>query len=140
MFNVLGNRTGYQAYGNAFTGEQINPVESGISGVAGKKAVKKRELLSLIGILFHVCKVVRSGRAFLHRLITLSTSAKRLDHFIQPDKCARSDIEWWYTYSKGWNGVSMMSMVNRTSPEFSLTTDASGSWGCGGFSTHNCFH
>ena len=28
----------------------------------------------------------------------------------------------------------MMSVANRTSPEFSLTTHASGSWGCGGFS------
>ena len=41
----------------------------------GKKAVRKRELLSLIGTLSHACKVVRSGRAFLRRLITLSTGA-----------------------------------------------------------------
>ena len=104
-----------------------------------KKTVRKRELLSLIGTLSHACKVVRSGRAFLRRLITLSTGAKRLDHFIRLSKCARSDIVWWYTYSKGWNGVSMMSVVNRTSPEFSLTTDASGSWGCGGFSNTQWF-
>ena len=34
----------------------------------GKKAVRKIELLSLIGTLSHACKVVRSGRAFLCRL------------------------------------------------------------------------
>ena len=101
--------------------------------------MRKRELLSLIGTLSHACKVVRSGRAFLRRLITLSTAVKRLDHFIRLSKCARSDIEWWYTYSKGWNGVSMMSLVNKTNPEVSLTTDALGSWGCGGFSNTQWF-
>ena len=101
--------------------------------------MRKRELLSLIGTLSHACKVVRSGRAFLRRLITLSTGVKRLDHFIRLSKCARSDIEWWYTYSKGWNGVSMMSLVNKTNPEVSLTTDALGSWGCGGFSNTQWF-
>ena len=100
----------------------------------GKKAVRKRDLLSLIGTLSHACKVVRSGRAFLRCLISLSTFAKRLDHFVRLSRCARSDIVWWYTYSKEWNGVSMMSVVDKTNPRFSVTTDASGSWGCGAFS------
>ncbi len=39
----------------------------------GRKAGKKRDLLSLIGSLSHACKAVRAGRSFLRRLIDLST-------------------------------------------------------------------
>ena len=35
----------------------------------GRKVCTKRELLSLIGVLSHACKVVRAGRTFLRRLI-----------------------------------------------------------------------
>ena len=35
----------------------------------GRKACRKRELLSLTGSLSHACKAVRSGRAFLRRLM-----------------------------------------------------------------------
>ena len=44
----------------------------------GKKACCKRELLSIIGLLSHVCKVIRPGRSFLHRLIDLSTKVFNL--------------------------------------------------------------
>jgi hypothetical protein len=54
------------------------------------------ELLSLIGILSHTCKVVRPGGPFLRRLIDLSLTVQRLDHFVHLSKEAKSDIEWWW--------------------------------------------
>ena len=99
----------------------------------GRKACRKRELLSLIGSLSHACKAVRSGRAFLRRLIDLSTTTSHLDHFIRLNVEARSDIEWWHTFASSWNGVSMMQSVRRTSPVARVTSDASGNWGCGAF-------
>ena len=36
-----------------------------------RKACSRKELESLIGLLNHACKVVRSGRAFLRRMIDL---------------------------------------------------------------------
>ena len=100
----------------------------------GKKSIRKRDILSLIGSLSHACKVVRSGRAFLHRLIALSSGVKKLDHFVRLNSCAKADIEWWYVFGTSWNGISILHSVNKANPAFSLTTDASGSWGCGGFS------
>ena len=47
-----------------------------------RKSCQKRELLSLIGQLHHACKVVRPGRRFLRRMISLSTVAKELHHHI----------------------------------------------------------
>ena len=104
-----------------------------------KKNCKKRELLSLIGILSHACKVVRSGRSFLRRLIDLSTVPKHLEHYVRLNHDARSDIEWWIRYSTIWNGVSMMHLPDQSNPSFSLTSDASGSWGCGAFSGSRWF-
>ena len=100
----------------------------------GRKACRKRELLSLIGSLSHACRAVRSGRAFLRRLIDLSTTTSHLDHFIRLNLEARSDIEWWHTFASSWNGVSMMQSLRRTTPVARITSDASGNWGCGAFS------
>ena len=49
----------------------------------GRKACKKRDLLSLIGSLAHACKAVKPGRSYLRRLIKLSTSTRRMDQFIR---------------------------------------------------------
>ena len=49
----------------------------------GKWSSTKRELLSLIGKLAFAAKVVPAGRLFLHRLIHLSTTVRRLHHRIR---------------------------------------------------------
>ena len=46
----------------------------------GRKAGKKRDLLSLIGTFNHAAKVVQQGRSFLRRLIDLSSAGKHLDN------------------------------------------------------------
>ena len=103
------------------------------------KACKKRGLLSPIGLLPHACKVVRSGRSFLRRLIDLSMVSKHLDHYLCLNVEARSDIEWWARYSQTWNGISMMHLPNESTPVAVLTSDASGRWGCGAYSGANWF-
>ena len=98
-----------------------------------KKCCKKRELLSLIGVLAHACKVVRPGRSFLRRLIDLGKMAREPHHFIRLNKEARSDVEWWHLFAERWNGVSMMYVARKDSCEIIVTSDASGCWGCGAF-------
>ena len=52
---------------------------------------------------------------------------------IRLNASARSDIEWWGQFCETWNGVAMMTAVNKGSPgvEIAIASDASGSWGCG---------
>ena len=95
-----------------------------------RKSCQKRELLSLIGQLHHACKVVRPGRRFLRRMISLSTIAKELHHHIRLNSSFRSDLAWWYTFLESWNGVSILQVLHRQSPDTALWSDASGSWGC----------
>ena len=100
-----------------------------------KRACTKRDLLSLIGQLQHACRVVKPGRSFLRRMIDLSTTVKELHHFVRLNKGFRSDLEWWSMFLEGWNGVSLLSTVARKPPDVMVTSDASGGWGCGAFSS-----
>jgi len=100
----------------------------------GKKACRKRELLSIIGTLSHACKVVSPGRTFLRRLIDLSTRVANLDHFVRLNQAARSDLEWWCQFANQWNGKAMMYRRWKDLVQGVLVSDASGGWGCGAFS------
>ena len=104
-----------------------------------RKCCRKRDLLSLIGVLSHACKVVRPGRSFMRRLFDLGKVVKHLDHFVQLNKEARSDIEWWFLFAEQWNGVSFMYEARCKSWEVAVMSDVSGRWGCGAFSEREWF-
>ena len=111
--------------------EKLESLKSTLQEVRGMKACRKRHLLSVVGILSHACKAVRAGRSFVRRLIDLSTSMRQLDRFMRLSREARADIKWWVQFGLDWNGTAMMWHVDRSRPDVVLTSDASGSWGCG---------
>ena len=59
----------------------------------GRSSCTKRELLSLIGQLQHACCVVRPGRTFLRRMISLAKVAKQLHHHIRLNRGFKSDLQ-----------------------------------------------
>ena len=77
----------------------------------GRKAMRKRELLSLIGYLQHAAKVVKQGRSFVRWLIDLASLVRRLDGFVCLNISARSDILWWRVFATQWNGTSICSII-----------------------------
>ena len=97
------------------------------------KTCSKRELLSLIGQLQHAFCVVKPGRSFLRRMIELARIAKELHHRVRLNRGFRSDLCWWACSLPVWNGTGMMAGVVKGSLQVVLTSDASGSWGCGTF-------
>ena len=94
-----------------------------------KTSGKKRDLLSLIGRLSHAAMVVRPGRPFLRSLIDAASSVSELDHYVHLNSSARADLAWWHSFLRAWNGISIMPP---TGEPLLMTSDASGSWGCGG--------
>ena len=92
----------------------------------GKRKCTKRELLSLIGSLSFAAKVVKPGRMFMRRLITLSTTVSRLGHHISLNAEGRADIQWWIDFLPSWNGVCIIQSEPLSSAALSLFTDASG--------------
>ena len=104
-----------------------------IASWISRKAATKRDLLSLIGELSHATKVVLPGRAFLRQLIDLAASRSSLDHWVRLDTSFRSDLIWWHLFISDWNGTSLLLSHVLRPPEVTITSDASGSWGCGAF-------
>ena len=111
--------------------DKLSRVKEALAHWRGRKACRKRDLLSLIGTLAHASKVIRSSRIFLRRLIDLSTTAAKPDHFIRLNAEGKSDIEWWFQFMSRWNGTSMLPLPDLQ--PFGLVTDASGNWGCGAY-------
>ena len=116
--------------------DKLDRLKTTIAHWRRKQSCTKWELLSLIGQLQHACKVVWHGRAFLRRMITLSTTAKKLHHHIHLNASFRSDLEWWALFLPKWNGISMMAVPCRANPGAVIISDASGNWGCGAYSSH----
>ena len=56
--------------------DKLEQLRQLLSEWEGRKAGKKRDLLSLIGYLQHASKAIRQGHSFLRWLTTLSTAVK----------------------------------------------------------------
>ena len=100
-----------------------------------KSSCTKRELLSLVSQLQRACCVVRPGRTFLRRMISLSKVAKELHHHVRLNRGFKSDLQWWASFLPVWNGSSMMGGVHQYRYSATVTSDASGRWGCGAYSS-----
>ena len=75
-------------------------------GSTRKSSCSRSELESLIGHLNHACKVVRSGRSFLRRMLDLLHAVRPSQPVIRLNHGFRSDLAWWSTFITMWNGVS----------------------------------
>ena len=113
--------------------EKLHRLQSLLVEWGDRKACSRRELESLIGLLNHACKVVRSGRSFLRRMIDLlqGVPMHRLHpHPIRLNREFRSDLAWWHLFVQEWNGVSFLPPPPQLAVK-EMASDASGSWGCG---------
>ena len=90
-----------------------------------KNICTKRQLLSLIGKLSFVARVVRCSRTFLRRLIDLSKRVRFLHFKIKLNCQARADIAWWLTNIESHNGVSYFPEPWVDNDNLQLWTDAS---------------
>ena len=115
-------------------GEKLKRIKQLVESWSSRKTTIK-QLESLIGELQHVAAVVRPGRSFLHRMIALLSAARKGSRYcpVRLNKQFQSDIAWWRLFVSGWSGIALMWFLAKESTQITLTTDASGQWGCGGF-------
>ena len=95
-----------------------------------KKSATKRELQSLLSHLNHAAAVVRPGRPFMRHIINIMKIPKRASHFVHLNQEVRADLAWWDAFIQHWNGTSFIPNMPQNT---SMTSDASGTWGCGTF-------
>lgn len=95
-----------------------------------------RDLQELTGFLQFASQVIPISRAFIRQLIDFSMT------FSSPlsrkciSKGARADIDWWTSFTPGWNGVRLL-LPDR--PVVHIYTDASGVKGLGGIFNNQWF-
>ena len=111
--------------------EKLDRIQRAVAEWLARKSAKKREILSLLGLLQHASKVVVPGRTFTRRMFNTAAKVRELDHYTRLNREFRSDLHWWDTFLSYWNGVSFSLFANPASPQAIIQTDASGSWGCG---------
>ena len=103
-----------------------------ITEMLGKKAVRLRELQSLLGFLNFCCSVVLPGRAFLRRLFDLTIGVSRPFHFIRLSRQTKEDLKIWLSFLEDFNGKSFFHDGRLLSSQrLCLYTDAAGSLGYG---------
>ena len=119
--------------------EKLSRIREALAWWSARKTCRRKELESLLGTLQHACRVVKPGRAFLRRMIDLLRlpGATKGHHHIRLNCQFRADIQWWKTFAGHWNGVSMFPCLGQ--PAFTVTSDASGNWGCGAWSGSSWF-
>ena len=114
--------------------EKLNKIRETVALWLPKKKATKRAVLSLVGTLQHATKIVRPGRTFLRRMYATASKVRELHYYTRLGKEFRSDLNWWDVFLYSWNGLSFMRYMNvATEHNYTIQTDASGSWGCGAF-------
>ena len=114
--------------------DKLLRIRNQLSAWLTQKKATKREILSLVGLLQHTCKVVRPGRSFVSRMNITAAKLKQLSHYTRLNKDFRSDLHWWKAFISIWNGTSFLQApFHQTNFNHSIQTDASGSWVCGAF-------
>ena len=73
-----------------------------------KKQGTKRDLLSLVGVLFYCCQAVIPGRPFLTQLMQKAYSVDHLWCQIRLSESELQDIKWWFFLLNTWNGRSLL--------------------------------
>ena len=106
--------------------ERVQETVAELNKWLNRRLCSKRQLLSLIGKLIFIARVVRSGRTFVRRMINLSKKVKHLHHRIRLNRDFRDDVKWWLHYLPSWNGISFFYETNwSNNADLELYTDAS---------------
>ena len=91
--------------------DKLRRVQTLLREWGARRTCTRKELESLIGLLNHACKVVRSGRAFLRRMLDLLHSVHRPPNSPLPirlNQGFRADLAWWQLFLESWNGVAFL--------------------------------
>ena len=112
--------------------EKVQRIHDTLEEWAARKWCWRRELESLVGTLQSATKVIPPGKAFLRRISDHLRGGRCPWHHIRLNRGFKAHLQWWQFLIHKWNGVIFLQPHRQT---VSITSDASGSWGCGAYSS-----
>ena len=63
----------------------------------------KRDMLSLVGKLIFVSRVVKAGRTFVRRMLDQAKQIQHLHYKVALSDDFKKDVEWWLLFRTTWN-------------------------------------
>ncbi|KAK3747903.1 hypothetical protein QZH41_010206, partial [Actinostola sp. cb2023] len=112
--------------------DKLCDLESILNKWQNKRRCTKRQLQSLIGKLSFVATCIPPGRIFMSRLLQMLRLLYRQHHHAHLTQNFRKDIQWWQTFLRSYNGISLILEDNTTPvPDAIVASDACLT-GCGG--------
>ena len=97
----------------------------------------RNQLETLVGKLQFMSNCIKPGRLFVSRLLLELKAMQRGKYYHLNDQ-AKKDIKWWYLFLPGFEGTSIMWLVEKEDVDGEIATDACLS-GAGGIS-HNQYY
>ena len=85
--------------------EKLTRIQHTVADWLAKKKATKHEILSLVGQLQHATKVVLQGRIFVARMYSAAAKVPQLDFYTRLNLAFHSDLWWWHTFLRSWNGL-----------------------------------
>ena len=116
--------------------DKLTRLQNSMQTWVHRRRCRRHELESFLGHLSHAATVVKQGRIFLRELFPLLSHTRNQYHFVHLNLCARADLLWWHVFLQEWNGSSFFLSAP---PSIEVTSDASGSFGCGALSSYGWF-
>lgn len=89
-----------------------------------------------MGLLQHAARVVPPGRVFPWSISNHLRGGSRPSHHIRLNRDFKTDLRLWFLLLQHWNGAMFLQPHRET---VTVTSDVSGSWGCGAYSTPRWF-
>ena len=127
------------------TPDRVTEISLLVEALLLNKKASLRDSQSLLGKL-HFVSTCRPGRLFVSRLLNWLRQAfpsnivgSGHNIFRRIPKDVKKDLLWWHTFLPGYNGVSIMSLENLSSPDEVLSSDACLD-GFGAISSNPFFH
>lgn len=110
--------------------ERLHEVQDLLHQFISCKSASKRKLLSLLGKLSFVSKVIRYGKPMLGRIIRAAARVPYLHYRVRLDREIRKDLDWWINCIAPHNGVFIYNNIWTEETTTHVYTDAS-DWGFG---------
>ena len=87
--------------------ERLDDIMAELEQWHNRSSASKRQILSLVGKLQFVSRVVRPGRTFLRRMISASKQVPHLHQHVRLTTEFQQDVQWWLHFLPTFNGVCL---------------------------------
>ena len=139
VMSCLGVELNTDAFTLSVSPDRLCEIERLLEHWIRKRTATKTALQSLVGKLIFISKCVRQSPIFITRILILLRKVHFNHHHVNLTAEFRKDIAWWRRFLRAYNGVSMISTAQWSSPGEVFTTDACLT-GCGGLCGDQYFH